>query len=801
MNILKKVLNFYRNSGYLAKFRYTSYYDKLPVSDDVIYVESMHGDGITGSPFYMLREIMNDSRFDRYKIYVSASQKYYNKVCGTLDACGMSRASVVIKNSKEYCRIIATAKYLLIDVSMPLYFIKKEGQIYLNTWHGTPLKALGRSVKDNPIGMGNVQRNFLMTDYLLCPNQYTFEKLRDDHMIASFYNGKYVFSGYPRNAVLFDSDKAAEVREKLNLQGKKIAVYMPTWRENANSDADNQILKALDEGADSDTVIIAKLHHLAAGKIDFTRFNKVMSFPIEYETYEVLSGADCLITDYSSVMFDFAVTGRKIILHAYDCEEYQNTRSMYMDIEQLPFVITRDVKSLVNEVNTPTQYKPYSESMREFTEFDNPNTTKNLIEYVFFGKQAEGMKIIEGSEYHNGKKNVMLYPGSLAQNGLTTAFMGIVNHIDPEQYNYLITFYHKITKPNQMQVRRFDERFNYMAMQGGKNLTYWEAICQYLYFNLNINTGFTRKAVAKTAAREAKRCFFDIHFDKAIHYTGYEKFVVHMLAAMDTEKIIYTHSNLMEERKMQRGVHYNSLVRAYESFDKIVIIRDTMDKEIVEHVPGVDKSKFHLAHNLNNIEHIRNNACKAVEFDDATWCNVSLNRLNEILDDKKSAKYINIARYSEEKSQDRLIKAFAEFNKQHADAYLIIVGSGGNKFEEIRALVEENEFDRVILVNSVSNPYAILNKCDVFVLSSHHEGLPMTIMEALILGKPVICTDITGPREFLVSNECGFLVENSVEGLTDGFHVYLDGRLDSLKKFHAEEFNRIALKEFDELLK
>lgn len=801
MNILKKALNFYRNSGYLAKFRYTAYYDKLQVSDDIIYVESMHGDGITGSPFYLLREMMNDPRFNKYKIYVSASQKYYKQVCGTLEACGMSRAQVIIKNSKEYCRVIATAKYLLIDVSMPLYFIKKEGQIYLNTWHGTPLKALGRSVKDNPIGMGNVQRNFLMSDYLLCPNQYTFEKLRDDHMIAPFYNGKYVFSGYPRNAVLFDSGKAAEVREKLGLNGKKISVYMPTWRDNGNSDADNDILKALDEGADSDTIIIAKLHHLAAGKIDFTNFSKVIAFPREYETYEVLAAADCLITDYSSVMFDFAVTGRKIILHAYDCEEYQNSRSMYMDIEQLPFVITRDDKSLVDEVNSPAQYKTYDKAMREFTEFDSPSAAKDLLEYVFFGTQSDSMKVIEGSEYHNDKKNVLVYAGSLAQNGLTTAFMGVANHIDPEQYNYLFTFYYKVTKPNQQQVHRFDKRFNYMAMQSSKNLTYWEALCQYLYFNLNINTSFTRKAVAKTAARDINRCFWGIHFDKAIHYTGYEKFIIHMFAAMDTQKIIYTHSNLMEERKMSRGVHYNSLAKAYESFDKIVIIRDTMRKEIAEHVPGMDESKIHLARNFNNIEYIRSNAQRAVEFDEVTWCNVSLERLNEILSDDNAARYINIARYSEEKSQDRLIEAFNQFNPEHPDAYLIIVGSGGNKFNNIRALAEETNPDRVILVNAVSNPYPILEKCDVFVLSSHHEGMPMTIMEALILEKPVVCTDITGPREFLQSNECGFIVENSVEGITDGFRAYIDGRLDSLKKFDAEEFNRRALDEFYELLK
>lgn len=808
MSMLKKAYNFYYCSSKLAKFRYASYYEKLSVDEKSVFVESFQGDGITGNPFYLLKEICNNEKFSHYKIYVGSVKKELMNIRKQLDNHGLKNVIVVQKHTKEYCRVLATAKYLIGDVAFPLYFIKKEGQIILNTWHGTPLKGLGRSIMDNPHSIGNVQRNFLMSDYLLYPNLYTFDRMREDYMIGPFYTGKYILSGYPRNDVLFDDDKADNLKHELGLDGKKIIVYMPTWRDadikkgkNYHINILTDLLKTLDKEINDNTVIIAKLHHLAVGSIDFSKFSKVIAFPNKYETYEVLAMADCLITDYSSVMFDFANTGRKIILHAYDCEEYQNTRSMYFGIEKLPFVITDTANELVHEVNKSYEYKPYADEIHEFIEFDNPNSSKDLVEYVFFGNKSERMKVIDGNEYHNGKKNILIYAGSLAKSGITTALMGILDHADTSEFNYLLTFYQTITTPNKAMINRFDRSINYLPMPSGKCLTYFEAACQYMYFNLNINLGFVYDVVRKISAREVNRCFCGIDFDIAIHYTGYEKFVIHLINEMNAKKIIYTHNDMLKERKSKSIVHYNSLIEAYGSFDKIAIVRETMRDEIKNHVPSVDASKIYLARNLNNIEYIKSRAAEEIVFDNDTYCNVTADKLREILSDGHTIKYIDIARFSHEKGLDRLIAAFKAFCDKNNDAYLFIVGGHGNKFEEICSLVEESGLDNIVIIKSISNPYPILNKCDVFVLSSRHEGLPMTIMEALILDKPVVSTDIPGPSEFLKSNGCGLVVENSVEGVLDGFYAYADGRLNSLQKFDAETFNKNALNEFYALIR
>ena len=183
-----------------------------------------------------------------------------------------------------------------------------------------------------------------------------------------------------------------------------------------------------------------------------------------------------------------------------------------------------------------------------------------------------------------------------------------------------------------------------------------------------------------------------------------------------------------------------------------------------------------------------------------TFCNVSIEELDDVLNNKKIKKFINISRFSPEKGQDMLIEAFNNYRKieKNKDDYLILIGGYGNTFNDICEMTEKNE--NIIVIKSIINPYPILNKCDCFVLSSRYEGLPMVIMEALILNKHVISTNITGPKEFL-ENGYGYLVQESIDGLEKGMIKYKNEGLNSLTKFNAEKFNEQAIIEFEELFK
>ena len=190
-----------------------------------------------------------------------------------------------------------------------------------------------------------------------------------------------------------------------------------------------------------------------------------------------------------------------------------------------------------------------------------------------------------------------------------------------------------------------------------------------------------------------------------------------------------------------------------------------------------------------------------IVFDEDTECNITVEELKENLSNKNTIKFINIARFSKEKGLDNLVRAFEKYHQMNPNSYLTIIGGYGPTYEETLDLVMSSPAQEAIaIIKSISNPYPILNASDVFVLSSHYEGLPMVIMEALILDKPVISTNITGPKEFLEQGY-GYLVDDSVEGLIDGMKEYEKTQLTLLKSFDYVAFNETAIQEFEELFK
>lgn len=798
------------NQFFRAKFHYLHYCDKCDIDSSSILFEAFSCDDFSGNPFYMFEHIYNSREYDGFKKVIAVSKTGADNVKALLDKYGYkTNVEIVLKHSRSYCKTLACAKYLVNNVAFPSYFIKRSGQVYLNTWHGTPLKGLGRNIKDNPNSIANVQRNFLMSDYLLYPNDYSFEHIRRDYMLDLIYTGKYVLAGYACNSRFFGNTRENKIRQELDLVGKRIVFYMPTWRGKTKDGMVNKqiyyimnLLVELESRTGDDTVVFVKLHHLAKDAVDLEGFEKIKEFPFEYETYDFLSIADCLITDYSSVMFDFANTGRKILLYTYDKEEYIAGRSMYFDIEQLPFFSTYDARKIADAVCDDGVKCTYDDFRGKYCRYDNKDAAKNLAQLLISGKKADSVKLIDGSDYHNGKENVLIYTGVLAKNGMTTAVKNLINSLDADKRNYILTFYARKTNPNKLLINEFQQGVKYIPMQGSKNLTVKEAFIQFLYY-LNINSASMEKILDRVHKRELARCFPTVHFDYAIHFTGYEKHIMQLLGRLDCKKYIWVHNNMYMEAKTKGNFHINSVKYAYSHYDGIVVVRETMKDELRAFMDEGEMNKIRVVHNQNDVNAITRKAGLAVEFQNDTFCTVGVDELCRILDDSSVNKFINIARFSEEKGIDRLITAFDKYRRQSdSQAWLIIIGGYGKEFRKILAMVQDENGNtitpNVIIIKSIVNPYAILKKCNAFVLSSLYEGLPMTIIEALILDVPVISTNITGPREFLQQGY-GYLVDDSEQGIIDGLNAYKDGRLTDIKKFDVLDFNKKAMDEFEQL--
>ena len=381
--IFKKVIKYDKNGK-----KYIKYYHKLPIDDKVILIDSQHGNDINGNMFYIIKELDGNSSYNDYKIYLGVEKNRTAEFKSKLEFYNITKVNLVQNKTKKYMKLLATAKYLFTDTSFTTNFVKKEGQVYLNTWHGTPLKAMGRSTKNDFENIANLQKNFVVSDYLLYPSQYMIDHMLEDYMIDNIAKNKILLCGYPRNSVFLDEQRRNEVRKQLNLDNKEIIVYMPTWRGTlGQKDTEEyistlkQYLSQLSSKLKENQLLYVNVHPYIKDHINYNEYENILAFPKQYETYDFVNICDTLITDYSSVFFDFALTRKKIILFTYDEQRYLSERGLYLSLDSLPFPRVYNVDDLVNEINNKNNVQ-YEEFIEKYCKYDSLNVSKDICEMM-----------------------------------------------------------------------------------------------------------------------------------------------------------------------------------------------------------------------------------------------------------------------------------------------------------------------------------------------------------------------------------------------------------------------------------
>ena len=146
---LKKYARVKRVINGFNKIKYYDYYKKYSIDDHIIFLEPQQGRTINGNIFYIAKELCTNELYKDYKVYVTLEKNKINSAKNILKTNNINNINFVTRLSDEYYKLMAKAKYLMTDTAFNLNYIKKEGQIILNTWHGTPLKCLGRLSKND----------------------------------------------------------------------------------------------------------------------------------------------------------------------------------------------------------------------------------------------------------------------------------------------------------------------------------------------------------------------------------------------------------------------------------------------------------------------------------------------------------------------------------------------------------------------------------------------------------------------------------------------------------------------------
>ncbi len=787
-----------------AALKYIKYYEKLKIDEKAILLESEHGKKVNGNIFYMLRYMAGSDKYSDYKLYLSCLSENKRQIREFLSNHGILGVELVVVESSKYFRLLASAKYLINDTSFLPTYIKKDGQVYLNTWHGTPLKTLGRQVNTERHSLGNIQKNFVCSDYLLYPNVFTKEHMLEDYMLNNIASGTTLLGGYPRNEIFFDIEAADRVRRENRLEGKKIYAYLPTFRGSPYNTEDqvgrqsqiylNYHLLAIDQRLSDDEVFYVNLHPLDSKEIDFELFRHIRTFPTEYETYEFLSAADVLVTDYSSVFFDFACSGKKIVLFPYDREDYLRDRGMYMSIDSLPFPKVYDPQELVNELRAPKQYDENA-FMKEFTPYENPNASQKLCDYVILDEDT-GLKAEKIPDNH--KENVMIFVGNMAANGITTAIKNLLSTVDVSKRNYYMYFIQKQVDPHRASLESLPEGTYYYVATGIVNLTLAQHIIYKMFNRKWISAPLYMKLMGKRIREDFDKTFKGARIDRMIHFTGYDCNVIAKLSTFKGPKYIYVHNDMKSEIAVRKNSQKSLLHYAYNTYDKVIAVSEDILEPTYE-LAG-KKEDITVIENVIDYRAVLDKSKLPILLDEDTELSVDEFKLMQVLN-SDNPKFINIGRFAPEKGHKRLVDAFERLLAERPDAYLIIMGGNSfkNGYEELVNYVKsKNLSEKVILILKVSNPYPILKACDYFVLSSFYEGFGLVLVEADILGKPVISTNIVGPRGFMQHNG-GTLVENSEDGLFEGMEMLLDGKVNHMNVDY-DAYNRMVIDKFEKLL-
>ena len=383
MKIIKNILRAFKLAG--KKILYKLARATTKVDEHVVFFESFQGRNYSCSPKAMFEEMRDSGDYNDYEFIwafrnVHRPGKILQKLVGSEKG---PKISIVKYETFSYYKALAKAKYWVLNSNTRKFLKPTEEQVYIQTWHGTPLKKIGLDVPGSDLDYAHEGEKF---SYMVSPSKYCSEKLvsafglqgREDIVLET---------GYPRNDALFTFDQAkvnSVLRELDVPRGKKIILYAPTFRDNKHSEvsgyenASGLDFDKLKEQIGDEYIILFRAHYFVAKNMDLEKYK---DFVIDVSDYEDVNDlyivSDMLITDYSSVFFDYANLKRPIIFYMYDYEDYKkNARDFYLDQNELPGPIVKTQEELAKAIEDTILFIPdarYSMFNQKFNHLDGIN--------------------------------------------------------------------------------------------------------------------------------------------------------------------------------------------------------------------------------------------------------------------------------------------------------------------------------------------------------------------------------------------------------------------------------------------
>lgn len=385
-----------RDELYKAKMKLD--YPVRKIDDKLVYFQTFSGRGYSDSPKAMYEYMLKAPEYRDYRFVWSFKEpEKYSALLSN------GRTEIVKFRSKADNIALRKAKYWIVNYRMLDHQMPRKGQVYLQCWHGTPLKRLGYDIKegDNVMNSQSEVREKYRSDakrfaYLLSPSPFATDKFATAwNLNETGQRHKIIEEGYPRNdrLVTVTDEERREIRRKLGVDDKKVILYAPTWRDNQHTSGTGYTYKTevdfdkLQKELGDEYVILFRAHYLVANSFDFSRYP---GFVVDVSGYgdinDLYIASDLLVTDYSSVFFDYANLKKPIVFYMYDLEEYAGEiRGFYLTLDELPGPIVRDEQGLIDEIEKCGGWKPdekYEEFHQRFNPLDDGHASERVLKRI-----------------------------------------------------------------------------------------------------------------------------------------------------------------------------------------------------------------------------------------------------------------------------------------------------------------------------------------------------------------------------------------------------------------------------------
>lgn len=381
--------------------KYKKYYNNYKVDDKIILFEAFGGKNYTCSPKAIYEKMITMKEFNDYKMIWAFLEPSKHEVAP------FSNLEIVVSKSDEYYKYCSMAKYWIVNSIMSEDIKKKPEQVYVQCWHGTPLKKLRYDIEVNGASLNTVgeirqrnDRDAIRFDYFISPSKYCTEKFTSAFNLKNLGKENIIIEkGYPRNDFLFNKSKKeiSDIKKKLGIpKSKKVIFYLPTFRDNQHTSGigytyDLAIdLDRLEKKFKDKYIILFSPHYFISNNIDLSKYKDFIINVAHYdEINELYLVSDIIMTDYSSVFFDYANLKRPMLFYMYDYDDYKdNLRDFYISLDELPGPIAKNQDeleyNLENIEDISKKYrKKYEKFNNRFNYLDDGNASERVIKEIF----------------------------------------------------------------------------------------------------------------------------------------------------------------------------------------------------------------------------------------------------------------------------------------------------------------------------------------------------------------------------------------------------------------------------------